>query len=333
MANLCTLSNAIAVPIDKEYIDKCRATWETAILRPKKLQSKVELKDANTNQVISRSTNRVIQKDGQVSLMADLSVDANPKNACNVLCINRQYTAILMKDAGTTEWVIRQIVFPDQDPESHKMIQFRPKGQDFFSHLTVYYIPIYQILADEKSVKRFASSKSIDGIVNEIDFDYTLTGVPANLAARIYGTIVTDSRFSGVIKTAKYQVEAIFGKGTTDYKCQVQSDSEGHPVLISTITSGSYSDLAGKEIQSGIGTVEFEDLGTSTIKDEEFRISAYGLPEPVGVTWEEPSKPSSPTKPIPTYVWILCGAGCFAVLAIVFAFLRQRSLRKRAVAS
>jgi hypothetical protein len=47
----------------------------------------------------------------------------------------------------------------------------------------------------------------------------------------------------------------------------------------------------------------------------DFTLSAYGLPEPVGIVWG---------KLTPRYVWFLIAAGSFAVLALAFRFLARR---------
>lgn len=49
--------------------------------------------------------------------------------------------------------------------------------------------------------------------------------------------------------------------------------------------------------------------------EEEFMLSAFGLPEPVGVVW---------TKPTPRYVWFLAGAAVLVVMAVGFRYLARR---------
>ena len=51
---------------------------------------------------------------------------------------------------------------------------------------------------------------------------------------------------------------------------------------------------------------------------KEFRVSNYGIPEPVGVEWP---------KPIPNYVWFLIAAGAFGVLMIGFRYFARRRTR------
>ena len=63
-------------------------------------------------------------------------------------------------------------------------------------------------------------------------------------------------------------------------------------------------------------TVDYELQIPAQLPDtSEFTLSAFGLPEPVGVTWE---------KPTPRYLWFLLAAGIFATLAIGFRYLARR---------
>jgi len=48
---------------------------------------------------------------------------------------------------------------------------------------------------------------------------------------------------------------------------------------------------------------------------QEFTLTAFGLPEPVGVVW---------VKPTPRYVWFLAAAVVFALVAITFRWLARR---------
>jgi hypothetical protein len=73
--------------------------------------------------------------------------------------------------------------------------------------------------------------------------------------------------------------------------------------------------LNGKEIET------FAIQPNLDVPDDEFRLSYYGLPEPVGVTWK---------KPTPLYWWLLLGAGVCAALAVGFRYLARR---RRAVPS
>ncbi len=51
------------------------------------------------------------------------------------------------------------------------------------------------------------------------------------------------------------------------------------------------------------------------VPEREFSLTAYGLPEPPGISF---------VRPTPMYVWLLIGAGGFAILALVFRWLTHR---------
>ncbi len=60
---------------------------------------------------------------------------------------------------------------------------------------------------------------------------------------------------------------------------------------------------------------EFSDYSDDAIPDEEFTLSYYGLPEPVGM--EAKAR-------IPNYVWFLIGAALFGLLAFVLRYSVRR---------
>jgi hypothetical protein len=55
---------------------------------------------------------------------------------------------------------------------------------------------------------------------------------------------------------------------------------------------------------------------------EDFRLSAFGIPEPVDV-----GPPPNPTR---WYLWLLAAAGCCAAFSLGFAYLRRRQRRHAA---
>ena len=62
----------------------------------------------------------------------------------------------------------------------------------------------------------------------------------------------------------------------------------------------------------------FEYIPVAPIPEEEFRLSRFGIPEPVGVTWEEPRSR--------TWLWItLAAVGAF-ILAGIFRWARNRAM-------
>jgi hypothetical protein len=56
----------------------------------------------------------------------------------------------------------------------------------------------------------------------------------------------------------------------------------------------------------------------------EYTFTHYQLPEPEGVVW---------SRPIPTYIWLLCGAATFAIVAIFLSYLQRRAAQARTATS
>ena len=97
-------------------------------------------------------------------------------------------------------------------------------------------------------------------------------------------------------------------------KYDVDDHPSGFPIVrhetrVTESTSGSFG--KGKSVYE----IDYDMSINERVPDSEFTLSAFGLPEPLGVTW---------TKPTPRYVWILIGAGVAGVLAVVFYYLARR---------
>jgi hypothetical protein len=73
------------------------------------------------------------------------------------------------------------------------------------------------------------------------------------------------------------------------------------------------SDPKGDKLKQTTEFSEYEVV--AAVPDEEFRLTAFGFPEPVGVVWH---------KPIPRYIWFLVAAGGLGLCALVFRWLARR---------
>lgn len=91
-------------------------------------------------------------------------------------------------------------------------------------------------------------------------------------------------------------------------------DKEGFPVPIPSQCVYSETDLKTAErIRSLITVTHFQSEPQR--EEAEFTLSAFGMPEPVGVVWD---------KPTPRYVWFLVAAGVFIAIAVGFRLLARR---------
>lgn len=110
-----------------------------------------------------------------------------------------------------------------------------------------------------------------------------------------------------------------FFKYQKDVDYQIVDHPSGFPLIKSmNLQSHGYS---GKEKNGATYKAEYEWEINDHVPNSEFTLTTFGLPEPVGVTWE---------KPTPWYLWFLAAAGVCFVLAIFFRYLSRR-WRLRAV--
>ena len=101
---------------------------------------------------------------------------------------------------------------------------------------------------------------------------------------------------------------------------QISSLMENYPIVDSmTIKmSGKRIDLARSGMESSINYEIrrwYKCEINRHVPDSEFTLSAFGLPEPVGVEWE---------RRTPVYVWLLLAAGVLGLLALVLRWLAHR---------
>ena len=93
-----------------------------------------------------------------------------------------------------------------------------------------------------------------------------------------------------------------------------QQMNGGIPVPTRLVSRQTYPTIPGGDLEITTDT-SFRIDPSVELPDQDFTLTAYGLPEPVGITW---------SKPTPNYVWPLVAAGGCVVLALGFRFLARR---------
>jgi len=115
--------------------------------------------------------------------------------------------------------------------------------------------------------------------------------------------------------TAEFRVNKADGMLSITNEYQVVS---GLPVPLRSMKQEVYrSGDWSMEINS---TYEFQVDPSIDPPEREFTLSAFGLPEPPGVTWVQERR-------TPVYVWLLVAAGVLLTLALVFRWLARRLRR------
>jgi hypothetical protein len=95
--------------------------------------------------------------------------------------------------------------------------------------------------------------------------------------------------------------------------CQVQYQGEGATPMPKTVSVSMKGDNGAEQNN----TTEILSLTLKEIPDAEFTLSAFGLKEPLGVTWD---------RPTPWYIWLSVVAISCLVLGFGLHWFRRRYL-------
>jgi hypothetical protein len=150
-----------------------------------------------------------------------------------------------------------------------------------------------------------------------VEVAFTYSGKDGNRNVNLKGKLLFDPKRYWCWRSGDFQVTGDILSGTNKLR-GTQSESAGELPPLSRLWELDADVLTQAGDLSNRKKVRWEvtlSQPTSLPADEEFRLSAFGLPEPAGVVWD---------KPTPTYVWILAAAGAVAALAFGFRYLARR---------
>src|SRR5579884_130190 len=198
-------------------------------------------------------------------------------------------------------------------------------------HFTYHHVRLSDVVLRPSFKANRVSKEMRDGVeLVRIDHSYVedRPHSRAKMQSRRRGSIYFDPARCWCIRQIKESEEFIIN-GTRDHMAEVEVRNEvtdhpsGFPIIKSkTYVRNGFSDRRHKKI-GGTETINYEIEVNEDVPNDEFTLSAFGLPEPAGM---EPVK-----KPIPLYVWNLIAAGVCGVVALVFRHLARR--RRLAAAS
>jgi len=239
---------------------------------------------------------------------------------------NPQYSFWLK---GTKErgWILVSLLKSGQQPDGpSSMVALQLDGHREAIEAAVRLDPDGQLLGDivQSSRTRITSvtAKSEGGVeLVEVKFEYTAE--PEAPRKLLGGFLLLDPArgWLPVSYTTRVKNKVGIGTCTTEFKYREGISSPPNRLMYRQ----EYQLSSQTAPWSQIGTSERELRVPSRLPDtREFTLTAYGLPEPVGVTWD---------KPIPRYIWFLAGAAIFGILAVGFRYLaRRRSLVRSSTA-
>jgi hypothetical protein len=151
----------------------------------------------------------------------------------------------------------------------------------------------------------------------EVAFTYSFTEGPKKWRTNLKGKLLFDPRQYWCWRSGDIQVTGDTINGTLKLRGTQSNKGDELPPLSRVWESeGDWVfPMAGVRNRKKLRYEATLSRPAELPADEEFRLSAFGLPEPVGVVWD---------KPTPTYVWLLAAAGVVGALAFGFRYLARR---------
>jgi hypothetical protein len=221
---------------------------------------------------------------------------------------NQQYRASLMKRKGRDNWVLTEHVPGNEGQPSRFELAF--------PWLSVGHVSLFEWIQEPTfEITRLEPREEDSGALVRMHFRNPVKQVTKGSDTVQSGYIDFDTTHSYRPTKYEYHLKAPayegLDRGTLEYRT-----GNGIPVITKAVHE------APETRHKTMGTFSSNEIETFKIeynvdvRDEEFRLSYYGLPEPVGVTWK---------KPVPTYVWFILAAVVSLVLALTCRYVARRS--------
>jgi hypothetical protein len=309
--------------VDRAVIDEIKRAapglWQRATTTPFTSVVKSRTTDTQTDAPRNATTTRLaVDGPNYLWVREPEGADPSPRNVARVQVTNTKYAFRLTRRTGETDWVLSDWKMAGEEKPNFTPIRYPPEGLDTFAHLVSDIRPLSELLASPSLVISRAEISPDDP--NCVRLHISHTNQPQPKVTRTFqGWVDLD-------RTAGWCIKREQGRSGIQIENDLQSTDStvtheyvidrGIPVLTKT-------EWVGVRQPSGKGgaptpfrrVITLETTYRDSVPVQEFTLTAFGLPEPVGVVWE---------KPIPTYVWLLAAAGGCGLLAILFRWFARR---------
>lgn len=264
---------------------------------------------------IKQTSHSALLQDDWKVLEAD---DTRPVST--VFACNARYAFQADRRTRESEWLLKSYVLGStdgsdvtQDNKPLRDLIFESVGPQFM----VMNISLPSLIQDAKFSIAAMTDESRNGtpfVRLEFDFDNPIDA--KSFATPLQGgSLLLDPRNDWHIHEADLRLKGSNGESAMLH-CQFSFKAVSGPHLLPTHSTRSRK-VSGKETFEL--SVEYDLRETNdSIQDSEFTLSAYGLPEPVGVTW---------AKPTPRFIWFLIAGGASAIIALAFFYSKNRLAR------
>ena len=234
---------------------------------------------------------------------------------------NSRYSFQVDRRTRDSDWLVQSYIPDDRDgttvTNEKKPIRdviFEMVGPQFM----VYNIPLPSIVSDPRWSVTGMTDESRNGkhIVRlTFEFDNPIDDKTFTTPLQ-GGSLLLDPKHDWCIREATLRLKWINGEGLADSRLDFKAGSGGHLLPTQFMRSRK---LNASETYVVTRDFDLRDNDDS-IPDTAFTLSAFGLPEPVGVIWE---------KPAARYIWFLVAGGASAIVAFALFYFKNRLNRAR----
>lgn len=263
-------------------------------------------RDGKASSLFWTQTTRVVLTEDRYSFET-FRTEPEPVGAREVerFLSNSQYNATILKSKPTSAWTLKE-----HKPEKVETHSFR---RDFILPWTK--LSNVQ-LADwmNNPLVTLIRAERPGGTIIRLHFVRSAGGDPVSESIRA-GYIDFDEARHHCVVGSSIAMKSKFSEWIETCTCEYASGA-GIPVLSKAvfespdIRSEKFGNHGSREVRS------YDIAYNLDIPDDEFWLSHYGLPEPIGVIRE---------KGTPRYVWFLVAAALFVLLAIILRWLAKRA--------
>ncbi|HMO83451.1 MAG TPA: hypothetical protein PKC18_00880 [Lacipirellulaceae bacterium] len=231
-----------------------------------------------------------------------------------VNCINLKYAFNCELDRKATKWVLTKIS-PLPLTSNPVLDEITRAPRVWHPLTTLDFAPLHALYHHRELI-----IESVDTHADEVTLRFknpVATGTPA-LDAMANGSFTLDRAHQWALRRAHVVMRR--SKGTVTYSCTntfVNVNGVPRPVRSEferLFVSG------GTEYRTH-SVSEYEVVDQSTLQETDFTLSAFGLPEPYGVTWD---------RPTPWWLYALFSAGVLFVVAVIVSFWKRRLAARQA---
>lgn len=229
--------------------------------------------------------------------------------------INPRYSFTLSKATETKTWALDSAVLSDKDSETQVKKKLDQEFRNNCTELKLHSVLLPNLLKDPdfriKSVRPQGASEA-----NLIRFDFEYPKAPEKYppgsgSVMIEGGwVLLDARHDWI--PIEYLVHKNHPSGYTIHsRTEIKEDGDGRP-LIHRITTR-WQGKSGKDDYEIRTTSDIRQEKASKLPITHFTLTAFGLPEPVGVTWPQP---------IRWWLWITLA--CIGCVGLIIGFRKLK---------